>query len=206
VQVKQGGNDGIVLGSMGNVFSLYSKEKDHERTVANIGSAEVLSVEPQSALLRVKMTKPEGDGIVRAGDGVQLKVRTPKIEHRSKLWSVVKFNISLEDMKGKKIAGFDMLYSKESPQLDQAIYQKLLDDINEVGKLFGDDWDEGKPISKGKFAGKPTRLRQALEKTSREDLDGFFQYVVKFPAKYFGHNWRIGAIYAYWVLLGMPEK
>jgi energy-coupling factor transporter ATP-binding protein EcfA2 len=206
VQIKQGGNDGIVLGATGNVFSLYSNEKEHERNVANIGRAEVLSVEPQSALLRVKMPKPDGDGMVRAGDGVQLLVRTPKIEHRSKLWSVVKFNIVLEDLNGKKIAGFDTLYSKESPELDRAIYQKLLEDIQEVGRQFGDKWDEGKPISKGKFAGKPIRLREALGKTSREDLDGFFQYVVKFPATYFGHNWRIGGIYAYWVLLGMPEK
>jgi Flp pilus assembly protein TadD/energy-coupling factor transporter ATP-binding protein EcfA2 len=210
VQINQGGNDGVVPGSAGDVYAHYSTEKDkdgeHVRSAAIIGSAEVLSVEPQSALLRVKMPNPIGSGLVRPGDGVKLIVRTPKIEHRSKLWSVVKYDIALEDLKEEKIAGFGTLYSKESPELDRAIYQKLLDDIHAAGKLHGDDWDKGKPISVGKFADKPMRLRQAMEKTSREDLDSFFEYVVKSPLSYFGRDWWISDIYAYWVLLGMPEK
>ncbi len=206
VKIDRGANDGVLLESTGDVYSPPSEDKNHQRKAARIGSAEVLSVEPQTALLRVKMSNPKGDGMVRAGDAVALTVRTPPIGQRSKLWPVLNYSIALLDLKGQKIADFRTLYSQESPELDQTIYQKLLDDIHETGRLHGDEMDEGKSISNGRFAGHPKRLRQVLEETTREDLDSFFQYLVKSPAAYFGHDWKIGLLYAYWVKMGVPEN
>lgn len=206
VQIDRGQNDGVVLGSTGDVLARYSKDEKHERRAAKIGTAEVLSVEPQSALLKVRMSNPKDDGMVYARDCVLLNVRTPKIEPRSELWSVVKYNIALQDRKGQEIADFRMLYSKESPELDGVIYQKLLDEIHEFGRLNGDTVNDGKPISKGMFSARPTKAREVLEGASREDLDRFFQYVQKFPGTFFGHKLTISEIYKNWVLQGMPES
>jgi hypothetical protein len=47
-------------------------------------------------------------------------------------------------------------------------------------------------------------MRQILEETSKDDLDRFFQYVVKFRASYFGQDWKIGLTYADCVKSGLP--
>lgn len=205
VTIDRGANDGVVMGSAGTVYSPPSDDHGHVRPAATLGSAEVLSIEPQSALLRVKLSNPKGDGMVRIGDAVQLATRTPAIEQRSKLWSAVNCSIAFVDLRGQKIVDFRTLYKDESPELDQALYQKLLDDIHETGSLYGEEIG-GKSISVGRFADHPMKLRQVLETTSREDLDRFFQYVVSAKASYFGHDWQIGPTYASWVTVGMPEN
>lgn len=206
VKIDRGSDDGVVLGSTGNVYSPPSVENDHERKAAQIGSAEILSIEPQSSLLMVQMPNPKGDGMVRIGDAIGLSIRTPDLKERSKLWPVLNSSIALLDLQGEKIADFRTLYRDESPETDQRIYQKLLDDIHETGRLYGDEFDEGNPILTVKFTDHPKRLRQILEETTKDDLDRFFQYVVKFKASYFGQDWKIGLAYADWVKSGMPEN
>jgi hypothetical protein len=206
VMIDRGADYGVVLGSAGEVYSPPSEENGHERPAAKIGSAEVLSVGPQSSLLKLKVENPKGDSTVRVGDAVRLTVRTPPIEKRSKLWTVLNYSIALTNLREERIVDFRTLYNNESPELDQTIYQKLLDDIRETGRLYGENMDGGNSISAGKFAAHPKRLRQILEETTPEDLDHFFDYVLKFPAAYFGHDSKIGALYANWVQMGMPEN
>lgn len=206
VMIDRGADYGVVLGSAGEVYSPPSEESGHARPAAKIGSAEVLSVGPQSALLKLKVENPKGDSTVRVGDAVRLTVRTPPIEKRSKLWTVLNYSIALTNLREEPIVDFRALYSNESPELDQAIYQKLLDDIRETGRLYGEKMDGGNVISAGMFAAHPKRLRQILEETTPEDLDRLFDYILKFPATYFGHDWKIGVLYANWVQAGMPEK
>jgi hypothetical protein len=196
--IDRGADYGVVLGSAGEVYSPPSEEHGHERPAGKIGSAEVLSVGPQSALLKLKVENPKGDSTVRVGDAVRLTVRTPPIEKRSKLWTVLNYSIALTNLREERMVDFRTLYSHESPELDQTIYQKLLDDIRETGRLYGENMDGGNAISAGKFAAHPKRLRQILEETTPDDLDRFFDYVLKFPAVYFGHDWKIGALYANW--------
>jgi tetratricopeptide (TPR) repeat protein len=206
VKIDRGFDDGVVLGSIGNVYSPPSVENGHERKVSQIGTAEILSIEPRSSLLMVKMSNPSGDGMVRTGDAVGMSIRTPDLPDRSQLWHVLNASITLSDLDGQKIADFRTLYKDESPEVDQRIYQKLLDDIHETGLLYGDQLDQGKPISAVKLAENPRRLREILVETTRKDLDCFLEYVVKFKAGYFGQDWKIGLAYADWVKSGMPDK
>ena len=205
VDISKGKNEGVVVGSNGEVYARYSYDEKDKRSVVKIGTAEVVSVEPETAMVKVKMPKPEGDSLVREGDVVGLYFRTPKIDHRSPLWSVLKFNISFADSSDKTIADFDTLYSKESPELDHTLYQKMLNDIHEYGRVKGDSLNDGKPVSKGKLAAKPMKVRDALEAATQEDLDRFFKYVVKVPRTFFGYKWRVGVFYEWWVEQGMPE-
>lgn len=206
VKINRGSADGVLLGSKGDVYSLPSNENGHERKAVQIGTAEILSIEPRSSLLMVEMSNPSGDGMVRIGDAAGLWIRTPDLKDRSQLWHALNASITLSDLDGQRIADFRTLYKDESPELDQRIYQRLLDDIHETGRRYGDQLDEGKPISAVKFAERPRRLREILGETTREDLDRFFEYVVKFKASYFGQDWKIGLTYADWVKSGTPDN
>jgi tetratricopeptide (TPR) repeat protein len=205
VRIDRGASDGIVLGSAGNVYCPPSKENGHERKAARIGTAEVVSVEPDTALLKVKVADPKGDGMVRIGDAIELSVRTPVLAQRSKLWSVLNYSITFVDRNGGKIVDSRTLFSEESPALDGQIYGRLLDEIHETGRLDGDMIDQHDSIGNVTATAQPGSLRQVLEEANEEDLDRFFQHIVKYPANYFGEDWKIGLLYAYWVKAGMPE-
>jgi hypothetical protein len=81
----------------------------------------------------------------------------------------------------------------------------LLDEIHETGRLDGDMIDQHDSIGNVTATAQPGSLRQVLEEANEEDLDRFFQHIVKYPANYFGEDWKIGLLYAYWVKAGMPE-
>jgi hypothetical protein len=105
-----------------------------------------------------------------------------------------------------EIVEFGTLYSEETPELDRDLYQQMLNDIHEYGRLKGDGLNDGKPVSEGKMAAKPKKKREILESADKDDLDHFFKYIAKFPRTFFGHNWKVGALYAYWAEQGMPEQ
>jgi hypothetical protein len=204
VEINHGQDSGIVAGTAGTVFSRYTWDDNDKRPEVQIGTGEVLSVSAESALVRVKLLKPEGPGLVRVGDPVGLGFRTPKVEHRSPLWAVTKFAIGLLDQNNKSIVDFDTLYSKESLELDRHLYEQMLNDIHEYGRLKGDTLNEGKPVSAGKMAGK--RMREILDAANQEDLDRLLKYMTTFPRTLFGHDWPVSGLYANWAALGMPEQ
>ena len=201
-RIGRGSEDGVVSGARGTVYSLYSEVEKHERKVTKIGTGEVLSVEPKSAVVRITMNSPTGDGLVRPKDSLLIKVRVPEGQPQTSLWELAEFNITLQDIKRKPIVDYRMLYGKETAELDSQIYKQLLDDIRAAGKM--DVEFLKKKLEKGKFAGKTAG--QALQETTRDDLERFFKYVFKYPATYFGHESRIVEIYAVWVLTGTPDE
>lgn len=201
-RIDKGSEDGIVVGSQGNVWSRYSKSEDgHQRNIIRLGRSEVLSVEPHSALIRIQVEWPEGDGLVRNRDMVQLKARTPLLSGRSSLWSVAKYNVTFLDMDNHVLFDYDSLYSKETPELDSKLLQRMLEDIHQAGQLYTGPLS---PAPKGIFAGQS--LKQAMEKTSTAELQGFLDYLVKYPGVVFGERFRLSPLYAAWIYAGTPSE
>ena len=108
VHIDKGVEDGIVVGQQGEIWSLYAEEGvGHERHVMKLGAGEVLSVEPRSALVRVTLDKPEGDGMVREHDCFRLRARTLAHPEGSRLWPLVTYNIVIDDLQDNTIVGRD---------------------------------------------------------------------------------------------------
>jgi hypothetical protein len=180
------------------VWSLPSKEKDgHNRRIMKLGSGEVLSVQPDSALVRITMESPEGDGLVRVSDCLQLKARTQPHPKDSRLWTLVKYNVTVEDAKNKKIVDYRTLYAGDTPELEDKLRQTMLDDIHEAGRLYGDRWGElmtaNKTLTIQRLGGKT--VRQTLENATLADVDRALEYAVKYPGDFFGRKWDAGVIY-----------
>ncbi len=201
-RIDKGSEDGIVVGTQGDSWSLHSKENDgHERRIAKLGTVEVLSTQPHSALVRVQVDQPEGDGMVRKRDMVHLKARVPLLADRSSLWSVAKYNVTAVDSEDKVVFDYDMLYGDETPELDARLFQRMLQDIHGAGQLFA-----GRPelIKQGKFANQT--LRHAMENTDAADLKIFIDYLLKYPGDMFGQRLEIYKFYAAWVYIGAPSE
>jgi tetratricopeptide (TPR) repeat protein len=203
VEINNGENSGIVVGSTGVVYASYKSGQERSRT--QIGVAEVVSVRPQSSSLRVKLAKPEGEYDVREGDVVQLVILTPEIERRSPLWSIVKNDIAFLDQDENVIVDFDTLYSHESPELIQFIYRKMVDDIRSYGQIEGDSLRDKRVLAREPGT-KPMTMDEVLVSTEVENLIRFLQYFETLSGFAYGNDWRIGVLYEWWIERGMPES
>lgn len=201
-RIDKGIEDGIMVGSRGYVYSHYSKSTSgHERRAVKIGTGEVVSAGSDFSVLRVTMDSPSGDGVVREDDMVRLHARTPLQSRSSQLWSLAKYNVTLLGRNGRKILDYRTFYSNETPELDNKVFQTLLNDIHDTGRL--QRLGEAKVIEEGIFKGQT--LAQALESTTLNHLERFLAFALKYPANYSGRQWKISDIYAVWLNMGTPS-
>lgn len=201
-KINRGSEDGIVVGSQGKVWSRYSKnEKGHERQIELLGTSEVLSVEPHSSLIQIQLDHPEGDGRARERDMVQLKARTPLISGRSSLWTVAKNDVILEDSYKNTLLDYDTLYSKESPQVDSDLLERMLQEVHAAGRRA-----EGRTetVKEGKFGGQP--MNRVLENATPADFKTFIDYVAKYPGAVFGSRLDLSTLFTDWVEIGAPSE
>jgi hypothetical protein len=209
-RIDKGSEDGIVVGAQGDIWSIHSQGDDgHERKIMKLGTGDVLSVEPDSALVRINMDSPSGDGLVREHDCLEVNARTPPHPKDSRLWALAKYNITVKDMNNKKIMDYRTMYSGKDPELENALLQTMLGDIRESGGLYDEEFAKqvlkGKTtIGQGAFKGKTPR--QALESASLEDLRRSLDYAAKYPGEFFGQTWETSVIYLTWVLAGTPSE
>jgi hypothetical protein len=208
-RIDKGSRDGIVVGARANVWSPASKEPDgHERKHMKRGTGEVLSVEPDTALVRITTDSPSGDGMIRAQDSLILMARTPPHPKDSALWALAKLNVTIEDVNNGKIMDYRTLYSEDTPALEERIRQALLRDIHDSGPRYGDTLAQnvlhGQAISQGPFAGKT--IRQAFESATLGDLDRSLELAAKTSGIWFGRRWKTASIYLEWVMAGTPSN
>ena len=196
-RIGRGSDDGVVTGARGAVYSLYSKQDKTERRVARIGTGEVLSVEPQSAVVRITMNSPVGDGLVRPNDNLWIRVRVPENQPASDLWVLTEYNITITDKDRNLIADYRTLYGKETPELDKNIYERMLADLKKTAATLKVEVLDT-PIKEGKLAGKT--LRQGMQEATREDLEEAVRFMAANPSKFYGHSWNTAYLYVVWAL------
>ena len=206
-RIDKGTQDGIVVGQKGEIWLPYAVGKDgHDRDVMKLGVGEVLSVEPDSAIVRVNLDSPDGDRLVQEHGCLRLRARTLSHPEGSRLWPLVTYNVAVTDVNDNKILDYRTLYSGDTPELDHRILQTMLDDIHKSGRLngdkFGKQFFEGKSITKGIFEGKP--VGQAMESATLDDLQKSLDCALKYPGFFFGNKWNIEGIYMFWIMAGTP--
>jgi hypothetical protein len=200
-RIDKGSDDGIVVGAQGFIWSVPSTDKDgHQRRIANLGTGEVLAVQPDSALVRIRMVSAQGDGLVRTRDCLRLKARTPVHPKDSRLWELVKYNVTVQDVRNNKIMDYRTLYSGETPELEDKLRRTMLDNIHEAGRLYGDQWGELMVANKTiqQLGGKT--VRQTLENATLADLNRALEHAAKYPGDYFGQEWSVAVIYLGYVM------
>jgi tetratricopeptide (TPR) repeat protein len=203
VTIDRGSDDGITAGGEGQVLSIYSKDGDHERKIQSIAKARVLSVAPRSATVEVTMDHPEGDGLVRVGDMVEVKAKVPPLPDRSVLWRLAKYHIMFTSEDSKRVhTDYRRLYTQENPELEDEVLDEMANDIRETAKLLAAREVMSKTLTAGRFKGKT--LRQVMESPTRVEVLDFLNSVMKYPRDYYGQDSKIGRAFGIWVLGGAP--
>lgn len=199
-RIDRGRDDGIIVGTTGHVWSLYSKSSDgHERELAQLGTGEVMSVDQHTALIRIRADNPKGDGLVRKEDLVELKARTPDRTDRSSLWAAAKFNITFLDANDQPFFDYRSLYSEETSESDSVVIDRMVEDIRNAAPGYA---DQPKLLETGTFTGQS--VQQAMLNCNATNLNHLVDFVVKYPKDLAGKRYTLSKLYALWVQNGTP--
>jgi hypothetical protein len=204
VIIDRGSDDGLMVGTEGGVYSAYSKTADHEREIMKIGTAKVVEVEPRRAIMAISMNNPIGDGLVRMGDLVSISSQVPQLPERSVLWTLIAdFHVTLTSENGDRLFNdYRELYADETPELVGEKLDAMVNDLQAAAMKPAGSEMSG-TIETGRFKGKT--VRELMEKVTRQDVMDMLQHTASEPAIYVGGDWKIGAVYAKWLLRGAPK-
>jgi len=150
------------------------------------------------------MDHPDGDGLVRVGDMVEVKAKVPPLPDRSILWRLAKYHITFTSEDSKRVhTDYRRLYTQENLELVDEVLDAMINDIRDTAKLLADREVMSKTLTEGRFKGKT--LHQTMENPTREDVLDFLNSVMKYPRDYYGQELKIGRAFGTWVLGGAPQ-
>ena len=206
VVIDRGRDDGVVPGSEGVVWSIYSMADNKERKVQKIGTAKIITVEPKTAKVEVVMDNASGDGVIQVGDMVEFRVKVPVplTPKRSVLWQLSKYHINFYSEDGERVFGdYRTLYADENEQLVEQELDAMLKDIPKTAQALADREVMSTKLTEGRFKGQT--LKEVMINPTRSALEDFLNYVIKYPATHYGKDETIGRMFGIWVLQGTPE-
>ena len=99
-------------------------------------------------------------------------------------------------------------YAAELFQLDAQKEKRVLDSMVADIRFTGTEMKKQMPgqnqlVVGGLFDGK--KVFEAMETTSRKELEEFLKYVIARPVKYAGNTWKLSEIFATWVINKSPQ-
>ena len=136
------------------------------------------------------------------GDVLYTQCKTPAY-YKSRLFDINRHAINLTAVDESQF-----YHSAEIFQLDQQKEKTLLDSMIADIKFTGTTMKKQMPeqnqkVEGGLFDGK--KLFDAMEITTRIELEEFLKYIVARPERYAGNTWKLSEIYATWMINKTPQ-
>ncbi len=136
------------------------------------------------------------------GDLLYTKCKTP-VYYKSLLFDINRHAISLTTVDDNQF-----YHAAEIFQLNQQKEKTFLDsmvaDIRFTGATMKKQMPEqNQPVEGGLFNGK--RLFDAMEISTKNELEEFLKYIVARPERYAGNTWKLSEIYATWMINKTPQ-
>ncbi len=89
-------------------------------------------------------------------------------------------------------------------QKEKVLLDSMVADIRFTGTAMKKQMpDQNQLVKGGLFDGK--KIFEAMEATSRKELEEFLKYVIARPVKYAGNTWKLSEIFATWVTSKSPQ-
>jgi hypothetical protein len=89
-------------------------------------------------------------------------------------------------------------------QKEKILLDSMVADIHFTGTEMKKQMpDQNQLVKGGLFDGK--KIFEAMETTSRKELEEFLKYVIARPVKYAGNTWKLSEIFATWVINKSPQ-
>jgi len=144
------------------------------------------------------------NGIQEPKQGDLLYTNCKTISHfKSSLFDLNCYAINLTDVYGSQFYHLADIFSLDS-QKEKEILDSMVADIKFTGTAMKKQMPEqNQQVVGGLFDGK--KLFEAMEITTREDLEEFLKFIVAWPQNYAGNTWKLSEIYATWIVSKSPQ-
>lgn len=209
-KVNAGLNDGLYTASVGGVLSAYSKEYP-DRGNDELGNCRVTSVSNTYSIVEIvtfERAKKENLYAI-SGDNVMLKIKIPINTYDGNLHRMALLNIRLLSSTKAQVINPNFLFNYNNQYTEKAINQYYLaDEIGTAEWLYDSttmkNSPEYPPLTKG--AHKGYNMWEAMQNSNEEDIKAFQRFVLTYPAKYMGRNFKSNETYATWVTNNTPPS
>lgn len=191
---------GLVEGGRGGIWSKWDKEA--QRDTEKIGESIIVRLQENTATAQLYPLKEKSSLDLIVGDLVETTARVPILKFPSLIFEISQLGIGFVNYPDEDSL-FSYLEIIHQPNLpwDQRILQKLLEEVQQLAPNL-DEWLGLEPLTGSRFKG--LTMRQAFEKSTPQDLRDFVAFVISYPGKYMGTQWRFGEVYATWLLNEAP--
>lgn len=208
VKVKGGSNEGITDQSSGGVLSVYTVENP-ERGNEEMGNARVTEVHPSWCLAEVilfERSRNKGLKLI-TGDNIMLKAMVPETVYRGNLFKLTSSNILLRNSYRNYAYHHTFILRDNNPFTEEAIIRYLLEDQKGTAAYLYDSANatfmkDYLPFKRGSKIG--LNMWEAMLQSNIEDMRAFHRFVISFPAKYMGREFRSDETYATWLINATP--
>jgi len=123
--------------------------------------------------------------------------------YNSTLFGIIRHAIDLTDVYENQFYHSMDIFSLNA-QKEKAILDSMVADIRFTGNAMKKQMPEqNQVIPGGLFNGK--KLFDAMEMTTRKELEEFLKYIIARPENYAGNTWKVSETYATWITSGSPQ-
>lgn len=201
--IDGGTNDGIYEGADAEVYGKHIS--GYNRSNRLLGSAKVIAVYPDYSKAIIHLINPADTFYaIYPKDMITVPIRFPKLAFKDIFLEVSLMNIRFVDNARKLIAHPRTMMYYSSQGLEKDIYKAMLVAVQEIYDMIKDDtaYDPKDVITRGRFKG--ITWKQAMSRSTPDDLKAFLGFVRSYPGKYMGGVWKISETYATWLLNNAP--
>ncbi len=204
VVIRAGSNDGMYNGAEGRVVAR-DRKPFKDRGSTDLGKLKVIRVEPNISVAEVDLFKT-GDPYydIYAEDLVVVPIRFPKKLQNNLLVQITLLDIYLLNNSKKWLAHPRTLLYYNSPELEQAVFESIKEQMKDIADRFRNDTILSKPMPSGRYKGRS--LLEGIENTTPADIKAFLDFTRTFSASYMGlgATARFSEMFATWLLNGAP--
>jgi len=141
----------------------------------------------------------------RKDDVLYSFIPAPAGGYQSPLFYCASHNITFTNVSDSAFYQPNNYLVKRTQQQDDALLDKMVDDIQFTGKYFlENDSSMNKSVETGMFKGQ--RVLNQMMAATKEDLVQFLQYAAARNVVYGGNKWKVSETYATWVVSGAPTR
>jgi len=206
ILLNVGSEMGVEIGQKGGILTAFHKIYK-QRGNESFGNFEIIHTTPyRSKAIATRTSSIKID--LLTGDNARIQIKMPKFDENNLLIDLAKLNIFF--LSNTKLPFF---YSAQYSFIAQKKYHNLmlgvmLNDIKSTAKALYNPSDSTDKLSK-KLKSEQFEnynMWEAMLNSREADLKAFLRFVIAFPAKYMGRNFRLDETYATWLINKAPTS
>jgi CHAT domain-containing protein len=195
VQIAWGRPDGVVLYGHGTLYAVANG-------LTTLGTTEVVAVDDTSATLKVTID-PAAAHPENADLAVETLVRVPDALPGDRVFELARLGIFMTDNAVAPLYSWRALLATPDVDHEQAFLPAAQLALDETAQ-YADELVSPDGATMARFG--TLNVGAAMRAADLDDHLSFVEFVLSYPGKYIGHDWKYSETFATWVLNASPTS